>query len=54
MAFSNPYMVWPVGQFHDGDDELAEDEIRFAAIFDALGLEDIGDRVRRDRRWQEL
>ncbi|KAI0897296.1 hypothetical protein F4806DRAFT_507807 [Annulohypoxylon nitens] len=54
LAFSSPCMMWPVGEFYDGDNDLAEAEIQFAAIFDARGREDIGDLVRQGRRWQRF
>ena len=37
LAFSSPCMMWPVGKFYEGSNDLTEDEIRFAAIFDARG-----------------
>ncbi|KAH9217417.1 hypothetical protein DL95DRAFT_386565 [Leptodontidium sp. 2 PMI_412] len=54
LAFSSPCMVWPVGKFYEGNNDLAEDEIRFDAIFDARGREDIGDMVRRGRQLQRF
>lgn len=54
LAFSSPCTVWPVGKFYEGNNDLAEDEIRFAAIFDARGREDIGDMVRRGRQLQRF
>lgn len=54
LAFSSPCMMWPVGEFYDGDNHLAEAELQFAAIFDARGREDIGDLVRQGRRWQRF
>ena len=47
-------MMWPVGKFYEGNNDLTEDEIRFAAIFDARGREDIGDMVCRGRQWQRF
>jgi hypothetical protein len=32
-AFSSPCMMWPVGEFYNGSNELEPDESRFAAIF---------------------
>lgn len=54
LAFSSPCMMWPVGEFYDGDNDLAEAELQFAAIFDVRGREDIGDLVRQGRRWQRF
>lgn len=45
-------MMWPVGNFYDGDNSLAEDEARFAAIFEQRGRGDLGKMVRGGRRWQ--
>lgn len=28
LAFSSPCMMWPVAKFYDGDNALAEDEVR--------------------------
>jgi len=50
LAFSSPCMMWLVGKFYEGNNDLAEDEIRFAAIFDARSREDIRDMVRRGRQ----
>jgi len=50
-AFSSPCMMWPVAKFYDGDNDLAEEEKLFAALFDRP---DLGDAVRRGRRWQRF
>ena len=47
-------MMWPVGKFYEDNNDLAEDEIRFAVIFDARGHENIGDMVRRGRQCQRF
>lgn len=52
LAFSAPCMMWPVGQFYDGDNSLAEDEVHFATIFEQRGRRDLGETVRGGRRWQ--
>lgn len=52
LAFSAPCMMWPVGKFYDGDNSLAEDEVRFATIFEQRGRQDLGEMVRGGRRWQ--
>ena len=52
LAFSAPYMLWPVGKFCDGGNSLAEDEVRFATIFEQRGRKDLGEMVRGGRRWQ--
>lgn len=45
-------MMWPVGDFHDGKNELSQDELIFAEIFRQRGREDIADIVIRGRPWQ--
>ncbi|KAL2019113.1 hypothetical protein VTK56DRAFT_10064 [Thermocarpiscus australiensis] len=52
IAFSSPCMMWPVGDFFDGRNVLAEDEERFAGIFEQRGRRDFAELVRRGRRWQ--
>lgn len=52
LAFSAPCMMWPVGKFYDGDNSLAEDEVRFATIFEQRGRGDLGKIVLEGRRWQ--
>ncbi|KAK0750535.1 hypothetical protein B0T18DRAFT_437704 [Schizothecium vesticola] len=52
LAFSSPCMMWPVGKFYDGDNVLAEDEERFADIFERRGRGDLAEMVRGGRRWQ--
>jgi hypothetical protein len=52
LAFSSPCMMWPVREFYRGSNVLGDEEQRFAAVFDGLGRGDMGDIVRRGRRWQ--
>ncbi|KAK7393858.1 hypothetical protein QQX98_013359, partial [Neonectria punicea] len=52
LAFSSPCMMWPVGDFYDGSNSLAEDELKFAAIFEQRGRADMGKLVREGRLWQ--
>lgn len=54
LAFSSPCMMWPVGKFYDGSNELAADEIRFAKTFEKRGRKDIHDIVMNGRRWQRF
>jgi len=37
LAFSSPCMMWPMADFYDDRNALAEDEERFAAIFEQRG-----------------
>lgn len=52
IALSSPCMMWPVGEFYDGSNVLADDELRFADIFERRGRRDLADIVRSGRRWQ--
>lgn len=52
LAFSSPCMMWPVAKLYDGDDALAEDEVRFADIFERRGRGNLAEMVRGGRRWQ--
>lgn len=52
LAFSSPCMMWPVGDFFDGSNALAEDEERFAAIFERRGRADMAKLIRGGRKWQ--
>jgi aminoglycoside phosphotransferase (APT) family kinase protein len=53
-AFSSPCMMWPVGEFYDGSNELAADEIRMAAILRERGREDLADCVVKGRKIQRF
>jgi aminoglycoside phosphotransferase (APT) family kinase protein len=53
-AFSSPCMMWPVGEFYDGSNELAADELRMAAIFRERGREDLADYVVKGRKIQRF
>jgi hypothetical protein len=52
LAFNSPCMMWPVGYFYDGINGLAEEEEKFAAIFEQRGRADIAAIVRGGGRWQ--
>ncbi|KAK4040772.1 hypothetical protein C8A01DRAFT_45974 [Parachaetomium inaequale] len=52
LAFNSPCMTWPVGDFYDGNNALADDEEKFAAIFERRGRADMAAIVRGGRRWQ--
>lgn len=54
LAFSTPCMLWPVGDFYDGKDDLSAEEIEFADIFEARGREDMGRIVRESRKMQRF
>jgi hypothetical protein len=52
LAFSAPCMMWPVGDFYDGKNDLSQDELTFAQIFRQRGREDVADIVIGGRPWQ--
>ncbi|KAJ5770232.1 uncharacterized protein N7511_002283 [Penicillium nucicola] len=53
-AFSSPCMMWPVGAFYDGFNELAVDELRLADIFRERGRKDLADYVIKCRKLQRF
>lgn len=53
LAFSAPCMMWPVGEFYDGKNDLSRDELKFVRIFKQRGREDIADIVLGGRPWQK-
>ncbi|KAI1502336.1 hypothetical protein F5X99DRAFT_379924 [Biscogniauxia marginata] len=53
-AFSSPCMMWPVAEFYDGSNELANDELRFASIFRERGRDDIASYVTEGRKVQRF
>jgi hypothetical protein len=54
LAFSSPCMMWPLGDYYDGLNNLSEDEIEFACIFEIRGRKDISEIVLGGRRWQRF
>ncbi|KAG6106677.1 hypothetical protein E4U31_000660 [Claviceps sp. LM219 group G6] len=53
-AFSSPCMMWPVGAFHDGSNELAEEELLLARVFGERGREDLASCVLHGRKIQRF
>lgn len=53
-AFSSPCMMWPVAEFYDGSNELANDELRFAGIFRERGRGDLASYVTEGRKIQRF
>lgn len=53
-AFSSPCMMWPVGKFYNGSNELAAEELRLADIFRERGREDLAHCVLGGRRVQRF
>ncbi|KAJ5804846.1 hypothetical protein N7474_010733 [Penicillium riverlandense] len=54
LAFSSPCMMWPVGDYYDGLNNLSEDETEFARMFEIRGRQDISKIVLNGRRWQRF
>ncbi|KAK0723093.1 hypothetical protein B0T26DRAFT_641885, partial [Lasiosphaeria miniovina] len=53
-AFSSPCMMWPVGSFYEGSNELSDDEERFARLFRERGRHDLADCVVHGRKVQRF
>jgi hypothetical protein len=53
-AFSSPCMMWPVGEFYDGSNELTNEELRFASIFRERGRGDLASFVIEGRKVQRF
>ena len=53
-AFCSPCMMWPVGKFYDGSNDLATDEERLADIFWERGREDLSKYVIESRKIQRF
>ncbi|CAN8105502.1 unnamed protein product [Discula destructiva] len=53
-AFCAPCMMWPVGDFYSGSNELAADELRLASIFLEKERDDLASYVKDGRRFQRL
>lgn len=54
LAFSTPCMLWPVGEFYDGDNKLSAEEVGFAEIFEQRGRGDLARIVRESRKMQRF
>lgn len=54
LAFSTPCMLWPVGDFYEGMNELSAEEVEFGEIFEARAREDMGKIVRESRKMQRF
>jgi hypothetical protein len=53
-AFSTPCMLWPVGDFYSGSNNLSPAEIEFASIYERRGRKDMADIVRQGRKLQRF
>jgi len=49
-AFCSPCIIWPVAKFYSGSNELAEDELRLAAIFNKRGRKDLTNYIINGRK----
>nr|POF06964.1 hypothetical protein CFP56_31588 [Quercus suber] len=52
VAFSSPCMMWPVGDFYDGSNQLSTEEVEFADMFRQRGREDMAQLVLKGRKYQ--
>ncbi|KAJ6789214.1 hypothetical protein PWT90_10435 [Aphanocladium album] len=53
-AFSSPCMMWPVGEFYDGSNALADDEVMLATAFREKERDDLAQHVLNGRKVQRL
>ena len=53
-AFCSPCMMWPVGKFYNGLNDLATDEVRLAEIFRERGRDDLSKYIIEGRKIQRL
>ncbi|KAF2766353.1 hypothetical protein EJ03DRAFT_345192 [Teratosphaeria nubilosa] len=53
-AFSSPCMLWPVGEFYEGKNQLSTEEIQFADMFRQRGREDIAQLILKGRKFQRF
>lgn len=54
LAFSSPCMMWPVRKYYEGLNELSEEEVEFAHLFQQRGHDDLRDIVLNGRLWQRF
>lgn len=45
-------MMWPVGDFYDGKNDISQDELAIAQIFRQHGREDTADIILGGHPWQ--
>lgn len=53
-AFASPCMMWPVGRFYDGSNELAEEEVQLAQVLRDKGRDDLARCVLQGRKVQRM
>ena len=54
IAFTSPCMMWPVGDFYDGKNNLSPEEFEFANIFRKRRRHDMADIILKGRKWQRF
>lgn len=54
LAFCSPSMMWPIGDFYDGNDKLADAEIELAQTLEKKGHPKLAQYVLRGRLMQRL
>jgi len=54
LAFSTPCMLWPVGDYYNGRNELCDEEIQFAQMLEVRGRNDMSKIVRESRKMQRF
>ena len=54
LAFSTPCMIWPVGDFFDGKNDLCAEERELAQVFESHGRQDLSRIVLESRKLQRL
>lgn len=47
-------MMWPVGDYYDGVNQLSKEEVQFAHLFECRGRKNLCDIVLNGRRWQRF
>ena len=54
LAFGSPCMMWPVGEYYDGSNQLSHEEVEFAHMFQRRGREDMAQMIMQSRKWQRF
>jgi Phosphotransferase enzyme family len=54
LAFTSPCMMWPVGDFYDGKNNMSPEELEFASIFRRRGRNDMAEIILKGRKWQRF
>jgi len=54
LALGSPCMMWPVGDYYDGSNQLSPEEVEFAQIFQRRGREDMAQMILQGRKCQRF